>query len=113
MGLVDGYKMDFINDGTRRGRECIVANIVRNSPVSVRRARENSLSVQGSKMFNLLPADIRNVTSDNVHHFKTKLDAFLRRVPDEPSSQGEGRAADSNSLLHQIPLARLNLQLQG
>ena len=58
MGLVDGYKMDFINDGTRRGRECIVANIVRNSPVSVRRARENSLSVQGSKMFNLLPADI-------------------------------------------------------
>ena len=108
MGLVNGYTLQFVNEGTRRGRECVVSNVVRNSHVTVRRAREKSFSVKGAKMFNLLPAYIRNVTSDKVQHFKTKLDAFLKDVPDEPTSAGEARAAESNCLLHQIPLTRLN-----
>ena len=109
MGLVKGYKLDFINEGTRRGRECVVADIVRNSPVTVRRARENSLSVKGAKMFNLLPPYLRNVTSDRVGHFKSKLDAFLKEIPDQPTSTEEGRVAETNCLLHQLPLANLNL----
>ena len=58
-------------------------------------------------MFNLLPADIRNITSDKVQHFKTKLDKFLRDVQDECTVHGEPRAAESNSLLHQIHISRL------
>ena len=77
MGLIDGYRLEFKGEGTRRGRECEVAKIVLLSPAAVRRARENSLSVKGARMFNLLPADIRNITSDKVQHFKTKLDEFL------------------------------------
>ena len=111
MGLVKGYKVKFIKDGTRRGRECAVTDIVRNSPVTVRRAQENSLSVKGAKMFNLLPAYLRNVTSEKVNHFKSKLDKFLKEVPDQPTSSEEGRVADSNFLLHQIPLANLNKQV--
>ena len=106
MKLVSGYKLDFINEGTRRGRECVVANIDRNSPTAVRRARENSLSCKGAKMFNLLPADLRNITSDKVSDFKSKLDLFLREVADEPTTAGVGRVAETNSLLHQLPLAK-------
>ena len=108
MGLVDGYKLEFTGEGTRRGRECLVAQINKNSPVTVRRAREGSLSVKGAKIFNLLPPEIRNISSDKVQHFKIKLDAFLGKVPDQPTSAEEGRAAESNCLLHQIPLMRFN-----
>ena len=108
MGLVDGYKLNFTGEGTRRGRECVAAEVVRHSPISVRKARENSLSVKGARMFNLLPAEIRNINSDNVQHFKKELDIFLKKIPDEPTIVEEGRAAESNSLLHQIPMARMN-----
>ena len=105
--LVDGYKLEFTNKETRRGRECVVADIVRTSPASVRRARENSLSVKGARMFNLLPPYLRNISSDQVHHFKSRLDSFLKDIPDEPTSATEGRVADTNCLLHQIPLWNL------
>ena len=108
MGMVDGYKLDFVNEGTRRGRECVDANIVRNSPATVRRARESSLSVKGARMFNLLPSNLRNISSNQVNHFKSKLDSFLKTIPDEPTSPEQGRVAESNSLLHQVPLANLN-----
>ena len=108
MGLIDGYTLEFKGEGTRRGRECEVAKIVLTAPAAVRRARENGLSVKGAKMFNLLPSDIRNITSDKVQHFKTKLDEFLRDVPDEPTVAGEPRASESNCLVHQIPMSRRN-----
>ena len=110
MKLVDGYNLDFKNEGTRRGRECTVVGSDRNSPAAVRRARENSLSCKGAKMFNLLPADLRNITSDKVRDFKSKLDLFLRDIPDEPTLAGVGRAAETNSLLHQLPLALASKQ---
>ena len=108
MGLIDGYRLEFKGEGTRRGRECEVPSIVLSAPAAVRRARENSLSVKGAKMFNLLPADIRNITSDRVQHFKTKLDELLRDVPDEPTVAGDPRASESNCLIHQIPISRRN-----
>ena len=55
-------------------------------------------------MFNLLPPYLRNISSDKVQNFKSKLDMFLKEVKDEPYSETEGRVADSNCLLHQIPL---------
>ena len=103
MGLVDGHKLEFKNEWTRRGRECAVSSIVRNSPATVKRARENSLSCKGAKMFNLLPADLRNITSNKVQDFKSKLDLFLRDIADEPTIAGVGRAAETNCLLHQLP----------
>ena len=107
-GLADGYKLEFAGEGTRRGRECVVADIVRTSPAAVRRARENSLSVKGARIFNLLPANLRNISSNKVQHFKSKLDTFLKEIADEPTSSTEGRGAETNCLLHQIPCANLN-----
>ena len=105
MGLISGYKLKFKGEGTRRGRECEVAEIVGSAPIAVRRARENSLSVKGAKIFNLLPAHIRNINGQKVDQFKRKLDAFLQLIPDQPTLPGEGRAAETNCLLHQIPMA--------
>ena len=105
MGLISGYKLKFKGEGTRRGRECEVAEIVGAAPIAVRRARENSLSVKGAKMFNLLPAHIRNINGQKVDQFKRKLDTFLQLIPDQPTLPGEGRAAETNCLLHQIPMA--------
>ena len=98
-GLIGGHKLQFKGE---------VAEIVRSAPAGVKRARENSLSVKGAKMFNLLPAEIRNINSDKVQNFKTKLDEFLRNVNDEPTIAGEPRVSESNCLLHQIPQSRLN-----
>ena len=72
MGLIEGFKLEFKGEGTRRGRECEVSEVVRTAPASVRRARVNSLSFKGAKMFNFLPAGIRNITSNKVQHFKSK-----------------------------------------
>ena len=108
MKLTDGYNLEFQNEGTRRGRECVVANIVRHSPTAVKNARENSLMVKGARMFNLLPAQIRNISADKVQIFKTKLDEFLSNIPDQPTSAIDGRAAATNCLLDQIPWAKQN-----
>jgi hypothetical protein len=51
---------------------------------------------------------IRNIISDNVDDFKKSLDSFPPNIPDLPSITGMGRAAETNSLLHQIPLFMLN-----
>ena len=64
----------------------------------MRNAREASFGVKGAKLFNLLPKDIRGVTSEKVKTFKTVLDEFLRRIPDQPTVPGRARAAETNSL---------------
>ena len=107
-GLVKGYSVEFTSDKGRRGRVALPHSVVQSSPAMVRRARECTLGVKGTKMFNLLPASIRNINSSNVDVFKQSLDEFLSRVPDQPTAAGLGRAAESNCLLHQIPVFLLN-----
>ena len=60
--------------------------------------------VKGAKLFNLLPKEIRNIPSDKVGNFKSILDKFLSKVPDQPTIPENTRAAEANSLLHQLPL---------
>jgi len=106
MKLVDGYPLEFTSSLSRRGRECGVKDVVRSAPSAVKKARENSLAVKGAKMFNLLPSEIRNISLDRVIVFKRKLDKYLATIPDQPTIIEEGRNAESNSLLHQLPLLR-------
>ena len=60
--------------------------------------------MKGPQLFNILPADIRNLNSCSVDIFKRALDRFLTNVPDEPLIPGYTamRRADSNSLLDMI-----------
>ena len=109
-GLVQGYSMQFTSTHGRRGRTAIPSDIVKNSPALVKKARE-SFGVKGARIFNLLPLELRNMNCENVETFKKNLDNFLLNVPDQPTVSGLGRAAETNSLLHQIPLFNLQLNL--
>ena len=102
-GLVNGYQVSF-SCSDRRGRTAIPKPVIRSSSAKVRQARESSLGVKGAKIFNLLPAGLRNLNSDHVDRFKANLDAYLSDVPDQPTISGQARAAESNSLIHQIPM---------
>ena len=82
------------------------------------RKRINLIWVQGNPLLSreglrtssyTTTAEIRNIDSDKVYQFKTKLDEYLKQIPDQPTIVEEGRAAESNCLIHQIPQARLNL----
>ena len=110
-GLVQGYSMQFTSTHGRRGRTAIPSDIVKNSPALVKKARESSIGVKGARIFNLLPLELRNMNCENVETFKKNLDNFLLNVPDQPAVSGLGRAAETNSLLHQIPLFDLQLNL--
>ena len=103
-GSVSGYDVVFTSRGIRRGRQFIPNHIDPKAPALVRKARENSLGVRGARIFNLLPENMRTMNTEHVDMFKNHLDIFLASIPDEPTMPGLGRAADSNSLLHQLPL---------
>ena len=102
-GFVRGYNVDF-SESERRGRLALPKPIVSSAPAAVKRAREASLGVKGCKVFNLLPVSIRNIKGTTVDQFKKNLDNFLSLVPDQPSIEGSTRAAESNSLLHQLAM---------
>ena len=78
------------------------------APAKVKKARENSLGVHGAHLFNILPQNLRNEDSGDFPLFKNHLDIFLAMVPDQPTTPGLGRAANSNSLLDQVPLLSLS-----
>ena len=46
------------------------------------------VGVKGARMFNLLPAEVRNIDADNVDKFKKCLDDFFCQVPDQPTILG-------------------------
>ena len=75
----------------------------------MRNARAGTLAVKGAQLFNLLPESLRNSEHGDILMFKNHLDIFLDNIPDEPTIPGLVRAAETNSLLHQIPLYNLSL----
>ena len=99
-GLVKGYKASF-NYNERRGNLMILAPLKNSAPATVKKAREASLQVRGAKLFNLIPKELRDGFI-SVDKFKADLDDWLKSIPDEPTSAGRQRAAESNSLLHQV-----------
>ena len=102
-----GYDMDFIYS-PRRGWSAVPKPIPTTAPACVRRAREATLAVKGAALFNLCPRGMRDMASNHQDRFKQNLDAWLSEIPDQPTIPGCQRAAESNSLIHQVPLHLLN-----
>ena len=71
----------------------------------VKRAREASLKVKGTKLFNLIPQYLRDMTVGvgSQDQFKHALDDWLHTIPNQPTIAGRQRPTSSNSLLDQIP----------
>lgn len=103
-GLVSGYKIPF-SVNSRTGRWAVPAQLsTQATPASVKAAKESSLRVRGCQLFNLLPASLRNSNHGDILMFKNNLDHYLSCVPDQPTTPGLVRHAQTNSLLHQVPL---------
>jgi hypothetical protein len=90
------------NWNNRRGRSCRVPPVSNQVPPVIRKLRHSSFAIRGPRLFNILPAVLRNKTECTVHAFKRSLDKFLETVPDEPQITGYTamRRAESNSLIH-------------
>ena len=103
-GLVTGYSLPF-QQNERRGTHVTVPPMASNSPAAVRKAREASLQVKGARLFNLAPKELRNMSGVPVDMFKSGLDAWLSKIPDQPTVPGRQRAALTNSLIDQVVTA--------
>ena len=101
-----GLKWDI---NPRRGLMITITKCKSNTPAMVVRMAEQSLSVNGGKLFNMLPETIRGF-SGSLDGFKTLLDDFLKDIPDHPLCAGlypepinKDNCKNSNSLLDWIP----------
>ena len=64
--------------------------------------RFNSLPFNGARLFNSLPKFLRNQINCNKDCFKSRLDIFLKQIPDQPllRSNYYSRQTQSNSILN-------------
>ena len=94
----------------RYGRVCCIPPVSAGPKNRLQGLREGSFCVKGPLLFNALPSHLRNMTGVSHLTFKKELDMFLRTVADEPLSRGytAQRKAESNSLLHMIPVCKGN-----
>ena len=82
-GLVPNFGLS-TKDNSRHGRYCLVPHIKSGAPVKIQNMRFASLSVNGPRLFNVMPNNIRNMTNCSVDCFKGALDRHLKTVADEP-----------------------------
>ena len=86
---------------------------------SVQTMRESTFQMSGPKLFNLLPRELREMSKCGVDEFKTCLDTFLQKVPDQPKCPEMTPVAckpdgsSSNSLIYQVAWARREGLLRG
>ena len=85
----------------RRGRECIIPHVSTSPPSYVQAIRFSSFALRGPRLFNSMPAKVRNLTGCSPDKFKRVLDEALARIPDEPLVQGltQHRQIEGNSLM--------------
>ena len=95
-GFVSGYN--------RTGRKAILPHTPQSATATVKQARAGTLAVRGAKLFNAMPASLRNSDHGDGLMFKNHLDIYLQNITDQPTVGGLTRAAQSNSLIHQLPL---------
>ena len=103
------------SENARRGRLCIIPGLNNRAPERIRNLREASFTTHGPRLFNTLPAKVRNITGCSIDTFKAKLDRHLSLVPDEPQIQGytAQRRSETNSLLDMGRLALHNDEQEG
>ena len=106
-GKVPTCGITFVENG-RKGRICTIPALKKCNQ-RIQTIRENSFQIAGPKLFNCLPAQIRNTTKCSIDDFKFKLDQYLARIPDEPKLPGyiptatnQYTGQPSNSIIDQV-----------
>ena len=93
----------------RKGRMIDIRKYMSNIPIYVKNSIKQTLGVHGGKLFNMLPAEIRG-HHGSLETFKSTLNEFLERIPDQPQGIGLHQAClykesckNLNFLLDWIP----------
>ena len=83
----------------RFGIKCKLPRLNRGASDRIKTCKDSSFVFRGPKLLNCIPEDIRNFHG-TPEDLKTRLDKFLKSVPDKPHLQGReySQAARSNSL---------------
>ena len=104
-GLSPNCGVEVAPPNERLGRRCVVPPLLPQGRAAIQTLREHSFQVDGPRLFNSLPKNIRDIKTCQ-DDFKESLDKYLMTVPDQPRmgrlvpmavDQGTGR--QSNSLL--------------
>ena len=98
--LVDNRFSIKVHQSVSGSRLCRIPAISRASKAKTRSMVEYSFAIQGPRLFNCLPAELRNFQGSFLA-FKGKLDKLLNEVYDKPCSPGYHQSATSNSIIHQ------------
>ena len=86
-GLAPSFGVDVVNNH-RTGRYCKVPHVSSAAPGRVRNIRFNSMGINGPRIFNCLPSNLRGMSNCSVGSFKRALDRHLAEIPDEPRVLG-------------------------
>ena len=99
-GLVPNFGIES-SWNQRRGRCCTIPSVRRSASAQVQNIRFGSMGINGPRLFNCLPAHLRNMSYCSTESFKRALDNHLRTVTDEPRVPRLTRycTKSSNSLL--------------
>ena len=97
-----------VRDFNLRTKITVVPKINPKAPAWVKNLRHSTFFCRGPQLYNKLPTELRELEDINIPEkkhveiFKAKLDNILRRIPDQPTASELVRAAESNSILHQV-----------
>ena len=94
-----GHELRTTGEQSRLGRRCVVPHLTQRSRVTT--IRDQSFSVMGPRLFNVLPMSLRQFNG-SLEAFKLRLDVFLDEVPDKPPLPQYHQAAAGNSLIQQL-----------
>jgi hypothetical protein len=83
-------------DHIRLGRMCTINY----HNTTTQKFREGSLTINGPKLFNSLPKNVRDLKGVSVEKFKRALDSHLKKIQDQPQIPGytECRRANTNEI---------------
>ena len=104
-GLVPNFGIN-TSVNLRTGRFCVVPHVRSSTHRRVQSLRFASLSVNGPRLFNSMPKNVRNINGCATDVFKSALDRYLKSVPDEPRVKKliPYCSRSSNSLLVMKPI---------
>ena len=102
---LDGSDRILAYTTTRRGKLCRVPPMNRSAMQRLETMHDNSFAVQGPRLFNCLPGELRG-NEETVEKFKVLLDKFLTGVPDRPNLPHYYQPASGNSIIRQLEQMR-------
>ena len=104
-GFAPNCGVELAPENTRLGRKIKIPSLSKKGRQYIQTLREGSFQINGARLFNCLPKEIRNIRKDQ-EQFKEALDIFLSSIPDQPrmgsmvpSATDQLTGRQSNSLL--------------